>query len=95
MKKIALGKRARKHKGLETLVDAEDFEELSKHNWYASYSPKIGKYYVQRHATLADGEKKSVRMHRYLTGASSSDKVIHLNDDTLDNRKENLRVTRR
>ena len=92
MAMIALGKRARKHKGLVALVDDEDFEKISAHNWYASYSPNIKKYYAQRQISDGEQDQKSVRMHRVLTGAKAKDRVVHLNGDTLDNRRENLRV---
>lgn len=92
MQKIALGKRAKKHKGLVALVDDEDFEELAQHNWYASHSAKIDKYYAQRHIPIGNKDQRSVRMHRLITGAGHVDKVVHLNGNTLDNRKENLKV---
>ncbi len=94
MKKLALGKKARKHKGQVALVDDEDFEKLSTYNWYASYNVKMAKYYAQRHVSIGGLDQKVVRMHRLLTDAKFTEKVVHLNGDTLDNRRENLKVVR-
>jgi len=94
MKKIALGKRARKHKGHEALVDDADFDELAQYNWYASYAAKIDKYSAHRQVYLGYYTQQTIIMHRWLTGATELEKVVHLNGDTLDNRRENLQVVR-
>lgn len=78
-------------KGMAATVSPEDFERLSKHRWYTTLSgPKATPYpYAirwDRHA------KKSVRMHREIVEAPETLPVDHLNGDTLDNRRENLRA---
>lgn len=65
------------------LADAEDYEKLSKHSWCLMQ----GKYPVAR----IDGA--NIKMSRYLFGSITSEMVVdHINGNTLDNRKQNLRI---
>ncbi|WP_218939868.1 AP2 domain-containing protein [Bacillus thuringiensis] len=73
-------------KGKFTLVDIEDFEELSKYKWSVS---KCG--YVIR-GRLINGSSKCFRMHREIMNPSDDLVVDHINGDKLDNRRVNLRV---
>lgn len=68
--------------GLKVIVDDEDYEWLSKYNWYASKN----KYAI----TKLDGLTKS--MHRLILGLTDS-KILtdHINGNGLDNRRCNLR----
>jgi hypothetical protein len=79
MKKIKLTK------GKVALVDDEDFKWLSKHNWYASISGY--NYYAQR-----TKKRKNIRMHRVILNAPKGVIVDHINGNSLDNRKQNLRL---
>lgn len=72
--------------GKYALVDLEDVETLSKNKW--SYDAHGG---VAR--TGIKG--KTVLMHRLIMGAPHGVEVDHINLDTLDNRKENLRIATR
>lgn len=66
-------------------VDSEDVPLLSQHRWTASYKGK--RFYV---VTYKEG--RFLLMHRLLMSASKGDIVDHINHDTLDNRKKNLRI---
>jgi hypothetical protein len=72
--------------GLSCLVDDENHEHLSKHNWNTSRAKK-DQFYAQ---AVIGG--KIIRMHRLLCGAKQGDIVDHINGDTLDNRRCNLRI---
>ena len=73
-------------RGFWMIVDAEDYEELSKFKWHAVKN-RSGKYYVMR-----NGEKNlKISVHRFLMHAGEREKVDHKNGNTLDNRKKNLR----
>jgi hypothetical protein len=75
----------------ESLIDIEDLAlvsgikwttSLEKHHRYATGNIKIGKNY------------KGIKMHRLILGVSDkSVKIDHKNHNTLDNRKENLRIS--
>jgi hypothetical protein len=65
-----------------TIVDDEDFERYSTLNWSTTTH-----LYVHRR----EGDK-TVYLHRLIVGALSGQHVDHKNHDTLDNRRENLRI---
>jgi hypothetical protein len=68
-------------KGKETIVDDEDFEELSKHKWF------ITKKYASRHSPNG-----FIYMHRVIMKTPDGMETDHINGDYLDNRHENLRI---
>ena len=74
--------------GLFAIVDDDNYEELSKHKWYAS---KIGKSYYARRDVGSPPNRKNILMHRQIMNASSDKDIHHVNNKRLDNRKSNLR----
>ena len=84
--------KSKKYGNFNVKVDADTYYDLSKYNWH------IRKFNEQTYdcfyvGTRIDG--KVVLMHRYLMNAMNSGRnvyVDHINGDTLDNRKENLRI---
>lgn len=77
--------------GQFAIVDAEDFEELSKHKWYANKT-RVSYMAVRHHPRL---NNYLILMHRQITNCPQGKEVDHANHDTLDNRKYNLRVCTR
>ncbi len=67
-----------------SLVDEADFETVSSFNWMVH-----GGY-----AARAEGPRNGyvIRLHRFLLGAPDGQSVDHINHDTLDNRRANLRL---
>ena len=79
-------------RGLETVVDQEDYERLSQFKWYADYMVNSKKFRAVRN-TYENGVHKRILMHREIMGGlDSQEQVDHISGDTLDNRKSNLRV---
>lgn len=79
--------------GQVALVDDEDFESLNKFKWQALWNDSTQSYYAYR----AKGPWRSritTHMAREILGLVHNDgnQVDHRNKDTLDNRRENLRV---
>lgn len=70
------------------LVDAEDYEMLSKVKWYFR---KEG-YAVGNLPSPSKGVYPKVLMHRYILDAPKGTQVDHINGNKLDNRRENLRL---
>lgn len=71
------------------IIDACDFEEISKYKWHTSY--ERGRYYAK--GWVVDRE---VYMHRHVLKTSKDKLTDHINGNGLDNRRCNLReVTRR
>lgn len=69
------------------LVDDEDYEFLSQWKWHVKYSASGNKYYAGR----CDKNHRVIYMHRVLKKTKSSMVCDHINGDTLDNRRDNLR----
>lgn len=79
--------------GKVALVDEADFEWLSQWKWYAKLKKSSGYFYARRNDKK--GAKHSViELHRAIMGLQGGDRrnVDHINHDTLDNRRSNLRV---
>ena len=72
------------------IVDDEDFEEISKYNWYAIKKSNYDAYVAM--TTIRQFPKKNVLMHRMIMGNQTTMDIDHINHDTLDNRKSNLRI---
>ena len=85
MKKIQLTQ------GQVTLVSDCDYVSLSKHKWYAAWSPGMKSYYAVKNKSWPI--IGTIHMHRVIMNPPARMVVDHVNGDTLDNRRENLRVT--
>lgn len=72
-----------------TLVDDEDYDDLIKWNWYAHWDMKQKSYYVCRSEVGAGG---MVSMHRQIMDPPLELKVDHIDHDTLNNQRYNLRI---
>jgi hypothetical protein len=76
-----------------TMVSIEDYDTLNKHKWHI-ISDNRGMLYVTR--TLYNPETKKykiVLMHRIIMQAKDGEIVDHINRNTFDNRRCNLRIT--
>ena len=80
-------------RGKYTIVDDEDYERLIQHSW--AWVPATGscsgKGYAVRKGNRKRGEPRTIQMHREILNAPKGTFVDHINLDSLDNRKENLR----
>jgi len=89
--KVKLYRKIPLTQGQFALVDAEDFERVSKYKWTAEWSKDIKSYYAFR-SSFINGKQKMIRMHRFILNVPKGMYVDHINHNTLDNRKSNLRV---
>ena len=74
------------------LVDDEDFDWLNQWHWHA-HSQK-GRFYAARNKGTHPFTTL-IRMHRQIMNAPGNLHVDHINGNTLDNRRENLRLCTR
>lgn len=83
-------------RGLVTKVDPEDFDRFGRFKWRANVSGP-GRIYAAR--ATGSRTKKSpivhIKLHRAILGAMPGEEVDHINGDTLDNRRCNLRIATR
>jgi len=77
----------------EVLIDDEDFDLVNKYNWHLSYYKKIKNFYALANVWhVGKGAGNPIRMHRLIMGNPKGFVIDHINHNTLDNRKENLRA---
>jgi hypothetical protein len=83
--------------GQYAIVDAKDYDWLTSYAWWAQYDPSIDNYYVRTQIKRASKDWPCISMHRLIMGLESKDSrvVDHINRNTLDNRRCNLRVVTR
>lgn len=69
--------------GQYAMVDEEDFDRINKMRWH----------HGARQYAIRNTKDSSTRyMHKMIIGADENQKCDHINGDTLDNRKSNLRL---
>lgn len=78
-------------RGLFAIVDTDDYDRLSVFKWCALCSGS-GPIYAARKITVAPKTRKAILMHREIITAAPHQKIDHINGNSLDNRKANLRI---
>ena len=76
------------NKTCTTRFDAEFVDKVSKYKWYVRLNHISGLLYVMGSISA----NKKIFLHRFLIDAPRNMIVDHINHDTLDNLKENLRL---
>lgn len=77
-------------------VDDEDYDSLIKHNWFAKKCNNS--YYVCRNTLQKDsinGKRTVIMLHREIINAPVGMDVDHIDMDTLNCQKNNLRICSR
>lgn len=80
--------------GYSVIIDDEDYPIMLEHNWSIWKNKKGTHIYVYCNMYDTNKLKYSMMLHRYLMDCKKGDgkDVDHINGDTLDNRRQNLRI---
>jgi len=80
---------------LETTIDTADLEKAKEfpNTWFAAFSPLTQSFYCKGEIYLPGGAVVRVQLHRWITDCPENIQVDHFNNDTLNNRRKNLRLT--
>ena len=81
--------------GQFAIVDDSDYAWLCQWRWHAHWNTHTKSFYVVRglYAPKGSGMKhEMIRMHRFIMNAPRGMYVDHVNHNTLDNRRANLRL---
>lgn len=87
---------SKKYGKVEVLLDDEDYEKIIKENiiLHLKYDKTINGFYIQFHIEdLSRKDKRTtIGLHRWIMNCEKGLQVDHINHDTLDNRKCNLKI---
>jgi hypothetical protein len=72
--------------GQNAIVDTADFEWLNEFNWFAYWSRQTQTFYAAKQIS-----HRLTGMHSFILNCKIGERVDHVNNNTLDNRRENLR----
>jgi hypothetical protein len=73
--------------GYDVLIDDEDFDKVTKINW--TLLKKDGRIYFRKYLF---SKRKTLLLHRLIINAKRGEIIDHINNNSLDNRKCNLRI---
>lgn len=76
-----------KNKTINVLISLEDIEKVKKYNWCFCWDKTIKNYYIR-----GGIKNDKVQLHRLIMDCHANMQVDHINRNTLDNRRENLRI---
>lgn len=83
-----------KHGEFTVLIDDEDYDKIKDFKWYVGVNKKY-RYYVGCGFNFGEKGKrkqKTIQLHRFIIDCPEGMVVDHVNHNTLDNRKSNLRI---
>ncbi len=75
-------------RGYEAIIDAIDIPAVAGWNWHALVQPSV--IYAAR--SISTPKRGLIYLHRAIMNAPSGMQVDHISGDSLDNRRENLRL---
>lgn len=77
-------------RGLVALVDSADFERVTAYNWSAFFNG--GKRPYAARQERRGGKRQYVSLHRFILAAPVGAVVDHIDGNTLNNTRANLRI---
>lgn len=82
-----------KYGSKEVLISTNDLEKAKDHPgaWCVQWRNKVKNFYCIA-KVKRDGKNSSIYLHRYLTNCPKDLQIDHINHNTLDNRRHNIRI---
>lgn len=81
---------------IEVLVDIDDYQKIKNRYWHTHWREDLNNHYVasNRYIGVFNGKVKSqtIYLHNYIMKPPKGMVVDHINHNTIDNRKSNLRL---
>lgn len=85
-----------KDDNIYAIIDLDDLDRVRNYpyTWFAQYRKELDNYYVRctNYANIKAGISSVVFLHQFIMDAEGQD-VDHINNNTLNNRKCNLRIS--
>lgn len=81
----------------ETVIDTEELEKIKSIGtpWHSHWARKTKSYYCRCCKYISELKySKTIQMSRFIVDAQDDEVVDHIDHDTMNNKKENLRVTK-
>ncbi|MEA1855604.1 hypothetical protein MKX67_18415 [Cytobacillus sp. FSL W7-1323] len=77
-----------------TFIDTSDLEKVDSFpgSWFVNYNKKTESYYVMGNTKNKEGKPALIGMHRYIMDAPTDRFVDHVDRNTLNNKRNNLRI---
>lgn len=73
------------------LIDDEDYEKIKDYSWHLKLEKKTGNFYAQTNI-YRNNKRTTAYMHRMILNAPDKILVDHTNGDTLNNKRNNIRL---
>jgi hypothetical protein len=83
--------KSKKYGNKTTLIDEDDYEKIKKFTWYA-HKGLDDKFRATATYSNKENIRKTIKLSRFIMNNPKGKVVDHINGNTLDNRKDNLRV---
>jgi hypothetical protein len=78
----------------ETLIDTNDLTKVKEfpYTWFVCWNKTTKSFYARGNSPRVNGKSSSVFIHRWILNVSKGLVADHINHDTLNNTRANLRV---
>lgn len=77
---------------LKTMFDIEDIEKINQYKWHLHYNKSFKRYDVCANSHFKNGKRQYLIFSRFVMNCPDNMVVDHINHNTLDNRKCNLKI---
>ncbi len=81
-------------KGFVAILDDDDYEAVARFKWYANEVSK-GMVYAARNRRIGEEGPPRIYLHRVIAGAGHGEEVDHIDRNTMNNQRSNLRIVSR